>query len=163
MGNKNIRSQAELHAFRVRLFQMLCALDGTELVTREEVEPRIYATFAEGLEEPGGTLEPEEGIVLPADMEEFSSSCAAVCAVRAALPQIDELISEHSQSWRVDRMSLTDRTVIRLAVYECVIAKTVPVGVAISEAVLIAREFGSDESPRFVNGVLAKIAQASAR
>ncbi len=74
------------------------------------------------------------------------------------LPEIDQMIEEKAESWGIRRMGKVDLTIIRLAVYEIKYDDTIPVSVAINEAVEIAKRFGQDESPAFVNGVLAKMA-----
>ena len=78
-------------------------------------------------------------------------------AVHAA--RIDELISEYAEGWTLDRMPAVDRNVLRIGVYELLWADDVPDGVAISEAVLLARDLSTDASPAFVNGLLARIAE----
>ena len=77
-------------------------------------------------------------------------------AVHAA--RIDELISEYAEGWTLARMPAVDRNVLRIGVYELLWADDVPDGVAISEAVLLARDLSTDASPAFVNGLLARIA-----
>jgi N utilization substance protein B len=67
--------------------------------------------------------------------------------------EIDGLLSEHSDRWRLDRMSVVDRNLLRLAVYE-LLSKTSPPGVVINEALEIAKRFSTPEAPAFVNGVL---------
>ena len=74
------------------------------------------------------------------------------------LPEIDQMIEEKAESWSIQRMGKIDLTIIRLAIYEMKYDDTIPVSVAINEAVEIAKRFGQDESPAFVNGVLAKMA-----
>ncbi|MDO5573470.1 MAG: transcription antitermination factor NusB [bacterium] len=76
----------------------------------------------------------------------------------ARLPEIDKMIEDKAESWNISRMGKVDLTIIRLAVYEIKYDDTIPVSVAINEAVEIAKRFGQDESPSFVNGVLAKMA-----
>ena len=78
-------------------------------------------------------------------------------AVHAA--RIDELISAYAQGWTLERMPAVDRNVLRIGVYELLWADDVPDGVAISEAVRLARELSTDASPAFVNGLLARIAE----
>lgn len=73
--------------------------------------------------------------------------------------QIDALIQEHAIHWRLERMAIVDRNVLRLGVYECRFAG-VPAQIAIDEALELARRFGDDPSPRFVNGVLDAVAAA---
>ncbi|MBE5832693.1 MAG: transcription antitermination factor NusB [Butyrivibrio sp.] len=75
------------------------------------------------------------------------------------LPEIDAAINEKTEGWNTDRMAKVELTIIRLAVYEIKFDETVPTGVAINEAVELAKKFGQDGSPAFVNGVLAKFAQ----
>ena len=76
----------------------------------------------------------------------------------ARLPEINQMIEDKAESWNISRMGKVDLTIIRLAVYEIKYDDTIPVSVAINEAVEIAKRFGQDESPAFVNGVLAKMA-----
>jgi N utilization substance protein B len=74
------------------------------------------------------------------------------------LAELDQTIGAHSEGWTVDRMASVDRTVLRAAVYELAFDRAVPVGVAIDEAVRAAKDLSTDDSGRFVNGVLGKIA-----
>jgi transcription antitermination protein NusB len=71
--------------------------------------------------------------------------------------EIDNLISENSVDWTLERMPAVDRNVLRLGIYELLWADDVPDGVAISEAVLLAQDLSTDASPAFVNGLLARI------
>lgn len=72
------------------------------------------------------------------------------------LPEIDRMINETARGWSTDRMGKVDLTIIRLAVYEIRFDEEIPSGVAINEAVELAKKFGQDGSASFVNGVLAK-------
>ena len=72
--------------------------------------------------------------------------------------EIDALINSHTKGWKTSRMNKVDLTILRLAVYEMKWDETVPVGVAINEAVELAKKYSSEEGPAFVNGVLAKLA-----
>ena len=74
------------------------------------------------------------------------------------LGEIDKLLNENSKGWKTRRMSRVDLTTLRLAVYEMKYDEDVPVGVAINEAVELAKRFGGVTSGSFVNGVLGKIA-----
>ena len=80
-----------------------------------------------------------------------------VRGVASHQPEIDDLISENSVDWTLERMPAVDRNVLRLGVYELLWADDVPDGVAISEAVLLAQDLSTDASPTFVNGLLARI------
>ena len=76
----------------------------------------------------------------------------------AKLEEIDTAIGEASKGWKVSRMAKVDLTLIRLATYEMKYEEDIPVKVAINEAIELAKQYGSDDSPAFVNGVLAKLA-----
>ena len=71
--------------------------------------------------------------------------------------EIDAKINEVSEGWKTGRMGKVDLTLIRLAVYEMLYEEDVPAKVAINEAVELAKMYGTDNSPSFVNGVLAKL------
>ena len=72
---------------------------------------------------------------------------------------INELLATYSQGWTVERMPSVDRAILRLGAYEVLYAEDVPEGVAISEAVELAKTLSTDESPKFVNGLLARLAE----
>lgn len=76
------------------------------------------------------------------------------------LDEIDVLLNETSKGWKTKRMSRVDLTALRLAVYELKYDQDVPTGVAINEAVELAKRFGGDTSGSFVNGILGKIANS---
>jgi N utilization substance protein B len=72
--------------------------------------------------------------------------------------EIDSLLNAHTTGWKTSRMNKVDLTILRLAVYEMKWDEEVPVGVAIDQAVELAKKYSSDEGPAFVNAVLAKLA-----
>lgn len=72
--------------------------------------------------------------------------------------EIDELISSYAQGWTIDRMPNVDRAVLRLAAWELLHNPEVPAAVAIDEAIELAKQYSTEDSARFVNGVLGKIA-----
>ena len=74
------------------------------------------------------------------------------------LEEIDTALNEKVEGWNTGRMGKVDLTVLRLAVYEIMFDEEIPTSVAINEAVELAKKFGQDTSPSFVNGVLAKFA-----
>ena len=74
--------------------------------------------------------------------------------------EIDTILNETSKGWKTKRMSRVDLNALRLAVYELKFDEDVPTGVAINEAVELAKRFGSDTSGSFVNGILGKIANS---
>jgi transcription antitermination protein NusB len=72
--------------------------------------------------------------------------------------RIDELLTEHAEGWTLDRMPFVDVAILRLGVYELLWATDVPDPVAVDEAVQLASSLSTDDSPRFVNGVLGRLA-----
>jgi N utilization substance protein B len=73
--------------------------------------------------------------------------------------RLDEVISSYVQGWTLDRMPAVDRNVLRIGAYELLFDDQVPDVVAVSEAVALARDLSTDESPTFVNGLLARLLQ----
>lgn len=82
--------------------------------------------------------------------------------VAAQQERIDALISEHARGWTLERMPGVDRNLARIAVYEILFVDDVPGPVAVSEAVELATDLSTDESPSFVNGLLSRILEVSA-
>ena len=82
--------------------------------------------------------------------------------VREKRDEIDELISRHAENWRLERMSVIDRNILRLAVYELHYQDDVPTSVAINEAVEIAKRYSTDDSGPFINGILDSMAREEA-
>jgi N utilization substance protein B len=79
--------------------------------------------------------------------------------VSSHLAQVDRAIGEVAEGWRIDRMPSLDRTILRIATYELLFPGSVPAGAAIDEAVRAAKELSTEDSGRFVNGVLGTIAR----
>ncbi|MGM0501726.1 MAG: transcription antitermination factor NusB [Bacillota bacterium] len=73
------------------------------------------------------------------------------------IAEIDQLVNDNIDNWKVKRMAKVDRNVIRLAIYELLYQDDIPVAVSINEAVELAKSFSNQESAKFVNGVLAKL------
>ncbi len=80
-----------------------------------------------------------------------------VSKVLKHLKEIDEILKKYSENWALDRMTVIDRNLLRLGVCELFYSRTIPPKVVINEAVEIAKKYGSDESPDFINGILDKI------
>jgi len=101
------------------------------------------------------------GFAADADMDENIRDYMSflVREVWRARPDIDDIMRRVVTGWRPERMVVVDRAVLRVAIFEGFLKKEVPVAVAISEAVDVARTFGTEDSSRFVNGVLAKVLQ----
>jgi N utilization substance protein B len=81
-----------------------------------------------------------------------------VGGVLAHAAELDRHIHKHAPEWPLDQMALVDRNILRIALWEFTLSHETPVRVAINEAVELAKEFGSDSAPRFVNGVLGAVA-----
>ena len=85
-----------------------------------------------------------------------------VKGVVAGLEDLDRIIAASSRNWRLERMSRVDRNILRLAVYELTSCPDVPPRVVINEAVELAKDFGTDDSGSFVNGILDAVRLAGA-
>lgn len=120
---------------RERIFQILFRID---FYSEEDLPEQLV-------------YEPEEG------EEEAAYIQNKILEVAKRVPQIDEMINRVARGWKTPRMGKADLTLLRLAVYEIKFDDDIPVGVAINEAVELAKKYGTQESPSFVNGILAKI------
>lgn len=123
--------------------QILYQLDGFETWEGPRVDEAI-ARFFDHFEAP------EKARALAVEL---------VKGVAAHKQAIDELVRRHSPRWKLERMALVDRNVLRIGAYELLHKKDVPTSVAIDEAVEIAKRFGTDTSAAFVNGVLDSAAK----
>jgi N utilization substance protein B len=108
--------------------------------------------------------EAESKGILPADLLEELAVAPTDFAVKLVegvteyLDEVDRLVSENSSGWAIDRMPVVDRCILRIGTYELLAELDVPVAVVIDEAVELAKEYSTEDSGRFVNGVLAAIA-----
>ena len=99
-------------------------------------------------------FENSEDVGSQKDAGYIESRCQAICE---KLPEIDKLINDNTEGWDTARMGKVELAVLRLAVYEMCFDDDIPAGVAIDEAVEIAKKFGQENSGGFVNAILAKI------
>jgi len=106
------------------------------------------------IEEVRKTFWPGRGEVAP-EVKGFAEDIFRVARDRA--PEIDKLIENHAENWRMDRMAAVDRNLMRAAVAELLGFPKTPRAVIINEAIEIARKFSSPESVQFINGVLDSI------
>ena len=104
-------------------------------------------------------VEDNEEIGSQKDADYIEKRCQTVFR---ELPGIDRLIDENTVGWNTRRMGKVDLTIIRLALYEILHDDAVPEKVAINEAVELAKKFGGDDSPSFINGVLGKLVRRRA-
>ncbi|MBN1573864.1 MAG: transcription antitermination factor NusB [Deltaproteobacteria bacterium] len=72
--------------------------------------------------------------------------------------RIDKIINETSENWKLDRMGVVDRNILRFAIFELMFADDIPSSVSMNEAIEIAKRYGTADSPSFINGILDKIA-----
>lgn len=86
-----------------------------------------------------------------------------VQGVLAYQDEMDKLIVRYAPEWPLDQMAVIDRNILRIAIYEFLIDAETPVKVAINEAVELAKAYGSDSAPRFINGVLGTLANQTSR
>ncbi len=148
--SQNIRPKMSRRALRDAVFK---ALFISEFNSKEEMMEQLKLYF-----ETSGMDLKEEFSVPPCseDMDYIYSKYNAVVSHK---DEIDKLLNEASEGWKTSRMSKVDLSILRLAVYEMNYDSDVPVGVAINEAVEIAKKYGGDDSGAFINGVLGKIAK----
>ncbi|MCF0134097.1 MAG: transcription antitermination factor NusB [Blautia sp.] len=130
------RSELREHIFKLLFIR--------EFNTDEEMEAQQLPLYFEGLEE----LQDKDQQYMKDKFEKIA----------AHIEEIDALLNDTSKGWKTKRMNRVDLTALRLAVYEMKYDEDVPVGVAINEAIEIAKMFGGEDSGSFVNGILGKIA-----
>lgn len=133
MSRRELREQIFLLLFRV------------EFNSVEDMPEQVTRFF----ENPENAVQPEDKTYISEKYEKIA----------ARLTEIDGQINGKAKGWDTGRMGKVDLTIIRLAVYEILFDEDIPTGVAINEAVELAKKFGQDESAGFVNGVLAKFAE----
>jgi len=115
----------------------------------------IFAAEAQGVSV-NGLL---DGEILSAERPTNEYTVTLVRGVHEHLGRLDELISTYAEGWTIDRLPAVDRNVLRLGIFEVLYSDDVPDAVAVSEAVNLARDLSTDESPAFVNGILGNVAR----
>ena len=126
---------------RKNAFFLLFQMDFSEAAEYEQVKEVFFA-------EKEAPVEEEDKAFILSEVE----------GVHENMEKIDEMIAASAKGWDPERMNKVDLAILRLAIYEMKFAET-PVGVAINEAVELAKKFSSDEAPAFINGVLGKAAK----
>lgn len=89
--------------------------------------------------------------------EDLTYICEKTKAIMECMDELDEAIAAHSKGWKVERLGKTELAILRLAAYEILKDDDIPKSVAINEAVELAKVYSTDEAPRFINGILAKL------
>jgi len=92
------------------------------------------------------------------DDAQYEFARMLTAGVREFAEKLDLLIAEHAPEWPLDQVAVIDRNILRLALWEVAVYRKTPLKVGINEAVELAKAFGTDSSPRFVNGVLGSLA-----
>ena len=128
------------HQARKRVVDLLFEADARGLSPAEVVDARTALADAK----------PDVAALPP-----YTAAAARGVGEHAA--HIDDLISSHLQGWTLDRLPAVDRAILRVAVWELLYADDVPEPVAVDEAVQLAKELSTDESPAFINGVLGQV------
>ncbi len=136
------------HRSRQRALQVMFLWD----VRRQPIEEAVNSFYQ--------TLSSEEDDPQPSPPDEFME--ALVRGASEASTEIDERIASKSEHWRLERMPVVDRNILRLAIYEMTQVGT-PAPVVIDEALELARQFSGDESVSFINGVLDAVYRGSAK
>jgi N utilization substance protein B len=139
--------------------QVLYALDGSDVLDPSAALAFHLHQFGVPEEETTITPEPVSGQdaendaapIAPFDEELAIDLISGVCAHR---PEIDEVLARLSRKWRVERLARVDRTILRMGIYELAHRQSTPARVALSEAIELAKRFGAEEAPAFVNGLL---------
>jgi len=106
------------------------------------------------------SLTPDPEVLGSAGAEAHGFAWELVQGVWSKQEELDRLVGQYSQHWRIERIARTDLTILRLALYEMLHRLDVPVKVAINEAIELARQFGDENSRGFVNGILDAAAKA---
>lgn len=94
----------------------------------------------------------------PLDDNSIEFVTAIVNGVLPISGQLDRLIAQHAPEWPMDQVAVIDRNILRIALWEFAVEDCTPIKVAINEAIELAKMFGADSTPRFVNGVLGSLA-----
>ncbi len=93
----------------------------------------------------------------PAESRSFAAEL--IKGITACLDELDKYIATYSRDWRVERLAAVDRNILRLSLYELLHRPDIPASVSINEAVELAKLYGDDESSRFINGILGRVAR----
>lgn len=116
----------------------------------------LYALDLNPAEEHPSIPKEAEDARIPFDSLEFAEEI--IRGVKAHSVEIDRLISEKSKHWSIARMARVDLSILRMAIFELLFRGDIPRNVTINEAIEVAKKFGSEDSPAFINGILDEVA-----
>lgn len=130
---------------------------GSRRKARELALQLLYELDLRGEAEPGATADDfwRRQPAVPEDVRSFAESI--VRGTKAQQDKIDEMISRFAERWDLDRMAVVDRNILRAGIFELLWAGDIPPKVAINEALEVARKFSTEESTRFINGILDRV------
>jgi N utilization substance protein B len=129
---------------------------GKRRKAREVALQLLYQLDVQGEANPEPHL-PEFWTRHPVDREAREFAEILIRGTKLHEPKIDELISQYAQNWELDRMAVVDRNILRQGIFELLWMEDVPSKVAINEALEVAKKFSTQESSRFINGILDRI------
>ena len=136
-----VRTSSSRRETRIAALQILCEVDSVGHDPSEVVDRRVADD------------------VLSSSSEQFLRNLFG--GVLDKREEIDKIISEFAPSWPMRQMATVDRNLLRMGIYEMVMSSDAPPKVAINEAVELAKVFGSESSPKFVNGVLGSVMESA--
>lgn len=139
----NVRIRMKRRELREHIFELLFRV---EFNGREEMQEQI-GLFVDDMKEETEVTDQDEAYI-----------SGKYEKIVEKIPEIDAMLDGASKGWKTTRMGKVDLTILRLAVYEMKFDEDIPEKVAINEAVELSKKFGGDDSPAFINGVLAKLA-----
>jgi N utilization substance protein B len=116
----------------------------------------LYEIDVSGHDPAKALLERLEEIPLENNLADFSRQI--IFGVLPLTQKLDDFIAQHAPEWPLDQVAAIDRNILRIALWEFAVAGCTPIKVAINEAIELSKQFGSDSTPRFVNGVLGSLA-----
>ena len=132
--------------------------------TRHEARERaLQLLFQWDIHEQGGVWEQDFWEQFPLEEEAKEFATRLVAGVRKRLPELDTVLGRYATNWKVSRMPIVDRNILRLSLYELLWMPELPAKVSINEALELARAFADEEARGFVNGVLDKILNTEPR
>ncbi len=134
-------------AFREHICRLLFCLD---FYSEEEAKEQVSMYLKEGCLE-------EKDLPTVEEAEDAAEITAKVEEIRARISEIDEVINDTAKGWKTSRMNLVDLSILRLAVYEVLYDDAIPSGVAVNEAVELAKKYSSEEAASFINGILGTV------
>jgi N utilization substance protein B len=138
--------------------QILCTLERQPELSVGQATALYYSHL---LGDDGASTTSDDGKSTPGEQKLFVETL--VSGVRRAQSEIDALIGRCSRNWRLPRMAVPDRNVLRLACFELMFCPEVPARAVLNEAIEIARRYGASESASFVNGVLDRLVEELGR